>query len=299
MTRQTEPISVFSTVMTEARMVVVRSSTMVVLMPCGQHSLEKRQLRLDAIDSLNDVGAGLPEDDDEHRPGSVHVAGRAQVLRRVLDIGDIREADGLAVVIADDQRPIVGSLGDLIVGDDVFADAIVGELAPRLMRVLQAEHRLHAAKREAKALQLGGIDLDAHRRRGAAADAHLSDALNLRELLLQDGGGKVVELRHRVLVRGEADDHDRRIGGIHLAVGGIGRQVGRQIGPRRVDGGLHVAGGAVDVAAQVELHGDVGRCPASSTRSSRVMPAMWLNWRSSGVATEAAMICALAPGRPA
>ena len=26
---------------------------------------------------------------------------------------------------------------------------------------------------------------------------------------------------------------------------------------------------------------------------------MWLNWRSSGVATEAAMICALAPGRPA
>ena len=30
-----------------------------------------------------------------------------------------------------------------------------------------------------------------------------------------------------------------------------------------------------------------------------VMPAMWLNWRSSGVATEAAIICALAPGRPA
>ena len=28
-----------------------------------------------------------------------------------------------------------------------------------------------------------------------------------------------------------------------------------------------------------------------------VMPAMWLNWRSSGVATEEAMICALAPGR--
>src|ERR1700761_8988287 len=28
-----------------------------------------------------------------------------------------------------------------------------------------------------------------------------------------------------------------------------------------------------------------------------VMPAMWPNWRSSGVATEEAMICALAPGR--
>jgi hypothetical protein len=30
-----------------------------------------------------------------------------------------------------------------------------------------------------------------------------------------------------------------------------------------------------------------------------VMPAMWPNWRSSGVATEEAIICALAPGRPA
>ena len=29
------------------------------------------------------------------------------------------------------------------------------------------------------------------------------------------------------------------------------------------------------------------------------MPAIWLNCRSSGVATEAAMICALAPGKPA
>ncbi len=30
-----------------------------------------------------------------------------------------------------------------------------------------------------------------------------------------------------------------------------------------------------------------------------MMPAMWLNWRSSGVATDAAMISALAPGSPA
>jgi len=30
-----------------------------------------------------------------------------------------------------------------------------------------------------------------------------------------------------------------------------------------------------------------------------VTPAMWPNWRSKGVATEEAMICALAPGNPA
>ena len=32
-----------------------------------QHCLEKRQLRFDAVDGLNDVGAGLAEDDDEDR----------------------------------------------------------------------------------------------------------------------------------------------------------------------------------------------------------------------------------------
>ena len=151
-----------------------------------KHGLEKRQLRLDAVDGLNNVGAGLAEDGDDDRPASVHISGGAEILRRVHDIGDIGEADGFAIVVTDDQGPIVGSLGDLVVGNDVFADAIVGKLAPRLMGVLQAKHRLHAAEREAKALQLGGIDLDAHRRRGAALDAHLPDALNLRKLLLQD-----------------------------------------------------------------------------------------------------------------
>ena len=63
--------------------------------------------------------------------------------------------------------------------------------------------------------------------------------------------------------------HDRRIGRIHLAVGGIGGQIGGQISARRINGGLHVARRAVDVAAQVELQGDVGRAQLSSTKSSR------------------------------
>jgi hypothetical protein len=83
------------------------------------------------------------------------------------------------------------------------------------------------------------------------------DALDLRELLLDDGGGFVVQLVGAVLVRGQAEDHDRRIGGIDLAIGRIAGQVGGQIGARRVDGGLDVARRAVDVAAQVELDRDL------------------------------------------
>ena len=49
-------------------------------------------------------------------------------------------------------------------------------------------------------------------------------------------------------------------------------------------------------AAQVELQRDA--CPPSELDEViSVMPAMWPSCRSSGVATEAAMICALAPGR--
>ena len=44
----------------------------------------------------------------DDRPLAVHVAGGAEVLRRVHDIGHIGEPHGLAVVIADDQRPIIG-----------------------------------------------------------------------------------------------------------------------------------------------------------------------------------------------
>ena len=117
--------------------------------------------------------------------------------------------------------------------------------------------------RQAVAGQLGGIDLDADGGERAAADRDLADSRNLGELLLDDGGGRVVHLVGGVLVRGEPEDHDGRVGGVPLAVGGIAGEVGGQVGACGVDGGLDVAGGAVDVAAEVELDGDVGGAEAA------------------------------------
>ena len=172
--------------------------------------------------------------------------------------GDIGEADGGAVVVADDQRLVICGVADLIVGDDVGGHDAVGELAARLMRILQAQHGLNAGKRQTVAVELSGIHVDAHGGQCAAAGVDLAHALNLRELLLDDGGGFVVQLAPVVDLRGEADDHDGRVGRIHLAIGGIGGQIGRQIGSRGVDGGFHVARRAVDVAAEIELDGDAG-----------------------------------------
>ena len=51
---------------------------------------------------------------------------------------------------------------------------------------------------------------------------------DLREPLLQDGRCRIVERGRRQLVRGQRDDHDRRVRRVHLAVGRIARQVGGQ-----------------------------------------------------------------------
>ena len=126
------------------------------------------------------------------------------------------------------------------------------------MRVLQAQYRLHGAEREPVVVELGGKYVHANRRQRAAAGGDLAHALDLREFLLENGGGFVVELAAIVDLGGEADHHDGRVGRVHLAIGGIAGQVGGQVGARRVDGGFHVARRAVDVAAEVELNGDAG-----------------------------------------
>ena len=80
-------------------MVVVRSSTMVISMPCGMDALSEWQLRAYAVDGLDDVGAGLAEDDHGDGAFAVQVAGGADVLHRVGNVGDVGEPDGGAVVL--------------------------------------------------------------------------------------------------------------------------------------------------------------------------------------------------------
>jgi hypothetical protein len=43
------------------------------------------------------------------------------------------------------------------------------------------------------------------------------------------------------------------VGRIHFAIGGVAREIGRQVSARGGDGGLYVARRGVDVAIQIEL----------------------------------------------
>jgi hypothetical protein len=99
---------------------------------------------------------------------------------------------------------------------------------------------------------------DADGRFLAAVDADEADAGDLGNFLREAGVGEVLDLRERHAGGGEGEGHDRRIGGIDLAVDGRVGEVGGEIGAGGVDGLLHFLLGDVDVEGEGELEGDDG-----------------------------------------
>jgi len=114
-------------------------------------------LGADAVDSVNDVGAGLAEDGEQNSAFAVQVAGGANVLNGIDDVGDIGEVDRGAFVIPDDDGFKVRGMGHLIVGDDIGGGDAVGDLALGEIGILEAENGLDVGHRQAIAGELGGF----------------------------------------------------------------------------------------------------------------------------------------------
>ena len=84
----------------------------------------------DAIDGLDDVGAGLPEDNEQDGGLAVGEAARADVFDGVGHGGDVADADRRAILITDDQRPVVLGLEQLIGGADRPGGRLIRERSP-------------------------------------------------------------------------------------------------------------------------------------------------------------------------
>ena len=106
--------SVICTSWTEARIVRVASIATERWIAGGIAAWKLRQQRRDAVDRLDDVGARLPEDDEQDRGLAVGEAARADVLDRVGDGRDVGEAHGRAVLVVDDEGPVLGGLQELV-----------------------------------------------------------------------------------------------------------------------------------------------------------------------------------------
>ena len=67
---------------------------------CGSSALMR-------VDDLNDVGAGLALDVEDHRRLVVRPGGELAVLRPVHHLGDVRKPHRRAVAIGDDQIEVL------------------------------------------------------------------------------------------------------------------------------------------------------------------------------------------------
>ncbi len=237
-------------------MVVVRSLSTCRSMPAGAVASSAGQLRLDVVDRGDDVGARQLEHREDDRLLAVGPGGELVVLRRVDRRADVAHPHRRAVAEGEDGvEPGLGG-GELVVVVD-------GEGAVRPVHdALGVVHRevddglAHVFQPEAEIGDLGRVDLDADGGLLLAEHQHLADAVDLADVLLQYVLGIVVDLGDRQRVRGQRQHQDRRVGGVHLAIGGRRRQVGRQLPAGGVDRRLHQLRSGVDVHAELELQRD-------------------------------------------
>ena len=171
---------------------------------------------------------------------------------------NVGEAHRTAANVADDHRQVIGCGLGLIIGLNLPAMLRVLDRTFWAIGVAGDDGGAHVFEAEAELVELGQVEFDAYGRQCTAANRHLPHAFDLRQFLRQHGGGGVVHLPARQSVRRETEDHDRRVGRVDLAVGRVVRQRRGENCTRRIDCGLHIARGAVDVAVEIELQGHTG-----------------------------------------
>ena len=132
--------------------------------------LQCRKRGADAVHGIDDVGAGLAENNDEDGGLAVDEAGRAYVFRGVLDVRDIGQLDGGAIVVADHQRHVVHRLEKLVVGYDVGGGCAIGDLALGTVGILPAQHGGNVLQAETIVVELGRIHVHPHCRQRTAAN---------------------------------------------------------------------------------------------------------------------------------
>ena len=219
---------------------------------------ERREQRLDAVDGLDDVRAGLSSDDDDDRARTVCPTGDAPVLDVVEDVGDVPESDGRSVVVREHER-LVGLGGrQLVVGAYGARDHVADQDPLRLVGRRRSQSLADVLHAEADAAEGDRVELDTDRGLLPAADGHLSDPRDLRDLLREDRVRLVVDHAKRQSVGDGRQDQDRAVCGVRLPERRTGRKVGWELAPCGDDGRLDVASCRVDVTAEVELERDRG-----------------------------------------
>ena len=280
--------SVNCTSRTEARIVLGAVADDGELDPARHRALDARQLGLDALHRLDDVGAGLAVHVDDDGGLALEPAADLVVLQAVDDLGHVLEQHRGVVAVGDDDRLVGLGVGDLVVGGDGVVLVLAVERALGPGDVGSGDRRPQVGHAEPVGGEPRQIRLDAHRRLDAALHGHVADPGNGGEPRRHQRVGEVGEIAQAHGVRRQGQGDDRGIGRIEL---GVGRRVGQRARQRRacgIDGRLHVLGGGVDIAVEAELQGDLADAVRGCRRS----------WRRAPRSARAGARAAPSPGSP-
>ena len=228
--------------------------------------LQLRDESEDAVHCLDHVGAGLAEYGQQDCRLAVREPCVADVFHGIYDVSNGLEPHRRAISPGDNQRAVFPRPEKLIRGAYVPGIPGVRQLALRPIGIRGTQRRAHGVEADSVAIELGRIHLNAHRRARASPNKNLADAFDLRKLLGEDRVCSVINSRSGNVFRGQAEQEDRRVGGIHFSVIRLRRQAGGELAAGGIDGGLNVPGGSIYVAAQVELKRDVGRAELAGGR---------------------------------
>ena len=179
-------IKVNCTSVTDARMVWVRSETTLSLIDGGIEASSCGKQRLDAIDRLDDIGAGLALDGENDGALLVVPAGDQVVFRPLDGPADVADAHRRTVAVGDDQVVVGLGLQQLIVGVEREALLRTVERSLGEIDIGLAEHVAHVFEADAAIGERLRIDLDADRGLLLSADADLADAVDLRDFRNED-----------------------------------------------------------------------------------------------------------------
>ena len=221
--------------------------------------LQFRQQVLDRIDHLYRVGAGLALDRQALGLLALEPGVGAQILHRILDVGDVGEPHRRAVAPGDDDLAEAIGVEQLVVGVERDRPMRALEDALRPVDRGRRQRSAHIFQADAARRQSAGVDLNMHGVLLLPEDSRFGDAGHSRQLLRQDRVGVIVDAVDRQRVGMDCVDQYRPIGRVGLAVGRRVRQILRQQAGGGIDRLLHVLRRAVDVALEIELQRDQGR----------------------------------------
>ncbi len=228
-----------------------------------QFQLELRHQRLDRVGDGDGVGARLPL--DAERDGAllavlgVEPRGGALVLDAVDDVAQLAQPHRRAVAVGDDHVLVLVGGHQLTGGLQREGLVRSDDRAGRHVDVPVAQRRFDFVDADLPRRERVRIELRVHGVFLAAEHLHLRDAADHRDALGDARLGVLVERPRRNRGRGDDEIENRLIGRVHLREGRRRRHALRQQARRLRDRALHVDGGAVEAAVQVELERDLRR----------------------------------------